>query len=159
MQTGQSTHIAEFNRGILKYDWDRPEIAEFQNNLDRVNILAARSDGFVWRMDDDAMEAAQLDLNGPLGGNPRLASTLSVWTSTQALSNFVHKTVHGKFMKKRDIWFEKSEGPAHVIWPVTVGHTPTVQEAAKRLEMLGVNGPTSLAYDFNWWRENALSVE
>lgn len=149
------TYVAEFNWGILLDDWDTPAIAEFQDNLDRVNAIAARAKGFVWRMDDGAMGAAQMDPEGSFGGNPRLASTLSVWKSAQSLENFVHKTVHGTFMKNAHKWFIKQEGPTYVIWPVSVGETPTIKQAVERLNMLGVNGPTTLAYDFKWLRENA----
>ena len=71
--------LAEFNIGILKYDWEDPRVADFRDNLDAVFALAARSPGYVWHMGEDEMEAAQLDASGPLGGNPRTASTLSVW--------------------------------------------------------------------------------
>ncbi|MGR3291500.1 MAG: DUF3291 domain-containing protein [Paracoccaceae bacterium] len=156
MKSSYTGHIAEFNQGVLKYDWGRPEIAGVQDNLERVNAVATRAARFVWRLGDDAMEAAQLDTNSVLGGNVRPALTQSVRTSLDALYNFVHKTVHGNFMQQRDSWFVKSEGPAHVIWPVAVGHRPTVQETVKRLEMLGVKGPTSLAFEFSWLRQSTL---
>ena len=151
--------MAQFNFGILLDDWDTPRVAEFQDNLDRVNAVAMRSPGFIWHMDADAMESAQNDANGPLKANPRLASTLSVWESEKALESFVHKTVHGSFLKRGDKWFEKHNGPSYVIWPIESGKTPTIKEAVERLEMLGVNGPTKLAYDFDWMRANADQTE
>ena len=152
-------HVAQFNFGILVHDWDTPRIAEFQDNLDRVNAIAMRSPGYIWHMDAEAMEAAQNDADGPLGANPRLASTLSVWESGKSLESFVHKTVHGNFVKRGDKWFEKHKGPSYVIWPIEAGKTPTIKEAVERLEMLGVNGPTKLAYDFDWMRANANRAE
>jgi hypothetical protein len=158
-QSSTKHHIAQFNFGTLVDDWDTPRIAEFQDNLDRVNAIAMRSVGYVWHMDADAMELEQNDQNGPLGANPRLASTLSVWESGKALESFVHKTVHGSFLKRRNKWFEKHNGPSYVIWSTEAGKTPTIKEAVERLEMLGVNGPTKLAFDFDWMRANATQAE
>ncbi|GGF52254.1 hypothetical protein GCM10011319_12160 [Mameliella alba] len=63
-------HLAEFNIGILRYDWEDPRIAEFSDNLDRVFAVAERSPGYVWHMAEAEMDAAQTDPGGPLGGNP-----------------------------------------------------------------------------------------
>ncbi len=148
-------HVAQFNWGVLVDDWDTPTIADFQNNLDRVNALAARSPGYVWHMQSDDMEASQMDPDGPFGGNPRVASTLSVWENCAALDHFVHKTLHNTFLKRGAEWFEKPQGPRHVIWPIEVGTKPTLTQAVERLKKLGDNGPSSEAFDFNWARENA----
>ena len=53
-------HLAEFNLGVLKYDWDDPRVQGFVDGLDLVNGVAKRSPGFVWMLDEDAMEAAQI---------------------------------------------------------------------------------------------------
>lgn len=156
--TGGGTHVAHFNRAILRDDWGSPAVAGFEDNIDRVNALAARSPGFVWRMPDEAMEREQFDPRGVLGADPRLAATLSVWESVEALETFVHKTVHGAFLRRRDTWFVKQEGPTYVIWPVPVGHRPTIAEAVERLNLLGVKGPTDLAFDFNGPRNVAAPV-
>lgn len=155
MSAAGTYHVAQFNWGILIDDWDTETVADFQNNLDRVNALAERSPGYIWHMPSEEMEAGQLDADGALGGNPRMASTLSVWESVEQLDHFVHKTLHGAFLKRGAEWFEKPKGPRHVIWPVAVGHKPTLSEAVSRQKKLGDNGPSSEAYDFNWARENA----
>jgi len=62
-------HLAEFNLGVLKYDWDDPRVADFANNLTLVNDIAQRSPGYVWHLPGDEMEAAQLDTFGL--GKPR----------------------------------------------------------------------------------------
>lgn len=155
MSAKRAYYVAQFNWGVLIDDWDTPTVAEFQDNLDRVNALAMRSPGYVWHMPSDEMEASQMDPDGSLGGNPRLASTLSVWQDCAALDHFVHKSLHNAFLKRSAEWFEKPTGPRHVIWPIEVGQKPTLTEAVSRLKKLGDNGPSSEAYDFNWARENA----
>ena len=47
--TAPTHHLAEFNIGTLKHDWDDPRVADFANNIDRVNAIAQRSPGFVWQ--------------------------------------------------------------------------------------------------------------
>ena len=108
-------HLAEFNFGTLAYDWDDPHIADFVDNIDKVNAVAARSPGFVWRLGDDAMEAEQEDPNGPLTDRPLTASTLSVWEGPEALWHFVEKTLHARFMARAAEWFEP--GTAGILSP------------------------------------------
>ena len=67
MSAKRAYHVAQFNWGVLIDDWDTPTVAEFQDNLDRVNALAMRSPGYVWHMPSDEMEASQMDPDGSLG--------------------------------------------------------------------------------------------
>ncbi|MEX0284820.1 MAG: DUF3291 domain-containing protein [Paracoccaceae bacterium] len=141
-------HLAEFNIGTLLYDWDDPRVADFANNLDLVNGIAARSPGFVWRLSDDDMESAQLDADGVLGGNPRTASTLSVWEDLASLEHFVWNTVHKKFYDRRDEWYGEGQGLRLVMWWVPAGHKPTIVEAMERYHHLEAHGDTDFA--FGW---------
>ncbi len=146
--TSCDRHIAEFNIGTLRHDWDDPRVADFADNIDRVNAIAMRSPGFVWMMDEDAMEAAQNAVNGVLGGNPRTASTLSVWENAARLGEFVFTTVHKAFYARGPEWYEPQTTPRMVLWHVPVGHRPSIEEAAERLAHLTENGPSDFA--FGW---------
>jgi len=97
--------IAEFNFGTLKYPWGDARLADFQDNLDRVNTIAQRSDGFIWMLPEEAMEAAQSDPHGPLADRPNTASTLSIWQSEAQLYQFVHKTLHARFLARGQEWY------------------------------------------------------
>ena len=145
-------HLAEFNIGTLKYDWDDPRVADFLNNLDRVYALAERSPGYVWHLPPEAMEAAQLDPDGRLGGNPRTASTLSVWQDAASLEHFAFNTVHKQFYDRKQEWYDPAEqawgGLRLVMWWVPDGHRPTIAEAADRLMHLMDHGDTD--YAFGW---------
>ena len=150
-------HLAEFNRGVLRYDWDDPRIKDFADGLDLVNALAARSPGFVWRLGDDEMEAAQSDPQGPLGGNPRLASTLSVWQDVASLERFVWKTVHKVFYDRRGEWFAPGQGLRLVLWWVPAGHRPTVAEAAERFDRLETSGDSAEAFGWQYAKARAAA--
>ncbi|MDP5215632.1 DUF3291 domain-containing protein [Ruegeria sp. 2205SS24-7] len=152
----EKRHIAEFNIGTLRYDWDDPRVKDFADNLDRVNAIAARSPGFVWRMPDEDMEAAQLDAGGPLGGDPRTASTLSVWEDMESLERFVWGTVHKQFYDRKLEWYAPSDALRLVLWWVPVGHRPSIGEAMERFRFLDRHGDTDHA--FGWAHASDASL-
>ena len=134
-------HLAEFNFGTLLYPFDDPRIADFQNNIDRVNAIAERSPGFVWRLSDEEMDGVQNDSNGPLGLRPNTASTLSVWTDATSLYHFVEKTLHAQFMRRASEWFEPDDSGHLVMWWIDEGTKPTVDDALVRWNKLQSDGP------------------
>lgn len=149
-------HIAELNFGTLKYDWDDPRIRDFADNLDMVNGIAAQSPGFVWRMSDADMGLAQNDPAGPLGGNARTASTLSVWADVAALEHFVWNTVHRQFFQRRQDWYDMIGNSHLVLWWVPQGHTPTVAEGMARFHYKARVGDTDRAFGWSWLQEAQL---
>ena len=142
--------LAEFNIGTLRYDWDDPRIAEFQNNLDRIYDLARRSPGYVWHLENDDMEAAQLDANGPLGGDPRTASTLSVWQDVESLRHFTFQNVHRQFYDRGPEWHVPKTAPHFVMWHIATGHRPTVAEGVARLDHLTTHGDSDHAFGWSY---------
>ncbi|MGB0440601.1 MAG: DUF3291 domain-containing protein, partial [Paracoccaceae bacterium] len=44
-------HIAELNIARLLADQDDPRVAEFMDNIDRINGLGKRMPGFAWIME------------------------------------------------------------------------------------------------------------
>lgn len=146
-------HLAEFNIGTLKHDWDDPRVADFRDNLDRVFAIAERSPGYVWHMKEVEMEAAQLDAAGLLGGNPRTASTLSVWQDLPSLDRFVWRTIHRRFYDRRAEWYgPQSEwsGLRLVMWWIPAGHLPGIDEAVARLTQLARSGDCDSAFGWDY---------
>lgn len=148
--------LAEFNVGTLLYDWDDPRVADFANGLDMVNGIAKRSPGFVWMMDEASMEAAQTDPDGVLGGNPRLASTLSVWEDAATLEHFVWNTVHKQFYDRKAEWYGAFESLRLVMWWVPAGHRPSVTEAMSRFRHLQEHGETEHAFGWSFLKDASL---
>jgi hypothetical protein len=137
-------HLAELNIGILRHPKGSPEAAEFFDNLERVNAMADRMPGFVWRLQDDGGDAT----NFRLPGAETIAVNLSVWESAYALQAFVFRTVHASFYRKRAAWFERMATPHFVMWWIEAGHLPTLEEARDRLDRLTQEGPSEAA--FGW---------
>lgn len=133
-------HLAEFNFGTLAYPWGDPRIAGFEDAVDQVNAIGARSPGFLWRMPDDDMDAAQNDPEGPLCDRPNTASTLSTWESPRTLYHFVTKTLHARIMSGAPDWFVPGDSGHLVCWWVLVGHRPDVSEGMTKWQVLQDQG-------------------
>ena len=140
----ETRHLAQLNIGRFRYPTDDPRMADFMNNLDLVNGLAERSEGFVWRLQDDSGNAT----NFRPFPDPNMAVNLSVWESVEALERFVWATAHKQFYNRKGGWFEKLATPHFVMWPVAAGHIPGLEEAKSRLEHLERNGDSDVA--FGW---------
>jgi len=149
-------HLAEFNFGTLKYDWDDPRLADFVNGLDLVNGLAKSSPGFVWMLGEDEMDAAQNDPDGALGGNPRMASTLSVWETATALEHFVWNTVHRSFYGRKAEWYDAAGNGNLVFWWVAEGHRPMPAEGMARWQHMMDNGNSDHAFGWSYLKEVQL---
>jgi Domain of unknown function (DUF3291) len=133
-------HIAQLNIGRFRYPTDDPRMAAFMTNLDRINALAERSEGFVWRLKDDSNNATAIRP----ASDPSIAVNLSVWENAEALERFVWATVHKQFYNRKGDWFEKPGTPHFVMWP----HIPNLEEATGRLDHLTRNGDSDFA--FGW---------
>ena len=138
-------HLAQLNIGRFRYPTDDPRMADFMNNLDLVNALAERSQGFVWRLKDGSGNATGFR---PFP-DPQMAVNLSVWENVEALERYVYQTVHKHFYGRREEWFDKMEAPHFVMWWVPAGHVPTLDEAKERLEYLDTHGPSDRAFSWN----------
>lgn len=141
-------HIAQMNMGYLLHPHGDLRIAEFEDNSDRVNAVADRSKGFIWRLQGEGYDLPEND-TGALFGRPAVAlATLSTWESYEDFEHFVHKTIHGQFIDRRAEWFEHVDGPSYVIWPIKNGHIPSLTEGKAKLLQLRSDGPSPEAYDF-----------
>ncbi|RDV01274.1 DUF3291 domain-containing protein [Undibacter mobilis] len=136
-------HLAQFNIARIKYPLDDPRMAEFVGNVARVNALADKLPGFVWRLQDESGHAMDMRVYDDAAVLPNL----SVWEDAEALERFVFKTVHARFFDKRATWFEQPE-PTLVMWHIAAGHRPTLNEGVERLDYLKAHGPSDHA--FGW---------
>jgi len=148
-------HIAHYNVARLKELPGHPAVAEFIDNAPKVNAVAERSPGFVWRLDDTSATVSGSNTFQAVAGDPCLAISLSVWENTELLMSFVKKTIHGSFLRRRADWFHPWDGPNYVVWPVAIGHIPDLLEGEQRLKTLATRGATPDAFDFRFHMDQA----
>ena len=137
-------HLAELNIGYFRFPAEDPRMAGFMDNLERVNAIAERSDGFIWRLMDDSGNATGIR---PFP-DADIALNLSVWRDAESLEHYVWNTVHKQFYAKRAEWFQLMSAHHFVMWWIEEGHLPTPQEAKERLDHLRENGDSDFA--FGW---------
>jgi hypothetical protein len=138
-------HLAQLNVGRLRAPIDDPIIAEFKGALDAINALADRSPGFVWRLQTADGNATALH---PIDDDELIAINMSVWESIEALGDYVYRSDHTAFLRRRREWFERYGTAYLVLWWVPAGHVPSIDEALARLDELERNGPTEKAFTF-----------
>ncbi|MCA1845577.1 MAG: DUF3291 domain-containing protein [Actinobacteria bacterium] len=140
-----SWHLAQLNIGRLRAETDDPSIAEFMNNLDRINALAEATPGFVWRLQTDDGNATAIRA---FPGDDLMVLNMSVWESIDQLADYVYRSAHTPFLRRRGEWFERLREVYLVMWWIPSGTVPTLDEALGRLDQLRIFGPTPEAFTF-----------
>ncbi|WJN61515.1 DUF3291 domain-containing protein [Pseudomonas sp. SO81] len=136
-------HLAQLNIATMREPLESPGMADFVNNLERINALAEASPGYVWRLQDEAGDATALR---PFGED--VLVNMSLWADVQSLSDYVYKSAHTEMLKRRREWFDKVEQAHMVLWWVPAGHLPSVDEAAERLAHFRTHGASAHAFSF-----------
>jgi hypothetical protein len=137
-------HLAQLNIGRLRAPLDDPSIADFRDNLDRVNALAEASPGYVWRLQDEGGNATGFN---PFDDDLAIIN-LTVWESIDALADFTYRSGHTSFLRRRREFFEAPSQPILCLWWIPEGTIPTIDDAIARLEHLRAHGPTAQAFTF-----------
>ncbi len=135
--------LAQFNIAMLRAPLDHPETAEFVANLDAVNAVADSSPGFVWRLTDDSGQSSSYVV---AYDDPLTIINFSIWASPDDLHEFVFKTMHAQFLRRRREWFRPVDEDIVVCWWIPAGTRPPVDEAKERLQRLRRLGPTPEAF-------------
>jgi len=137
-------NLAQLNIAHIKYPLDSAEMKGFVDGLDHINGLAENSDGFVWRLKDESGDATSITAFD----DPNIIVNMSIWKDQDSLKNFMFRTEHRDFLKRKREWFDIKGEDTYVMWWLAKGEIPTVQEAAEKLEYLRSNGDSPLAFSF-----------
>ncbi len=135
--------LAQLNIATMNEPLESPGMADFVANLDRVNALAENSPGFVWRLQTAEGDATAVR---PMGDD--VLVNMSVWSDVESLNKYVYGSAHVEIMRRRKEWFQRMKDAYVVLWWVSKGHRPTLQEAIAKLELLRQAGPTAAAFTF-----------
>lgn len=148
-------HLAQTNIGVAKFSYEEPAFADFVDNLDRINALADRAPGFVWRyVQEDEHEAGR-----DAFGDENVLFNMSMWTSREALMDYVYKSDHVDILRRRAEWFVSLDRPIMAMWWQAAGTTPTISDARHRLDLLAERGPTQDAFTFRHFFEPPVLQE
>ena len=136
--------LAQLNIGVIRGPMDSPVMADFAAGLARINALAERSPGFVWRLQTEAGDATAIR---PFE-NENLLVNMSVWRDVDSLRRYVYHSEHVDLMRRRREFFERMPQAFLVLWWVARGHRPSIAEAMARLQMLRERGTGPEAFTF-----------
>ena len=137
--------IAQVNIALPRAPLTEPELRWFVEALAEVNAAVDAAPGFRWRLQTEDGNATAIRAFD----DDRLIVNMSVWTSVEALADFVYRDpVHVAVLRRRREGFSRL-GEAHqVLWWVPSGDRPTVAEAEGRLAQLRQHGPGPGAFTF-----------
>mgnify|MGYP002785028892 CR=1 FL=1 len=136
--------LAQINIGTMVAPKGDPMVAEFYAALDAINAIADASPGFVWRLQDEAGNATDIQATP----DPKLLVNISVWADLESLSAFVYRSSHAGIMRQRRQWFVPFDGAFQALWWVPAGHRPDVMGGLARLWLLDRYGPSPQAFGF-----------
>jgi hypothetical protein len=140
----ENYQLAQINIAKLVSPIDSPPIADFVADLDRVNQLAERSKGFIWRLKDETGNATQINpFNDTL-----LIVNISVWESVEDLKQFVYRSDHVEVYIKRAKWFEKMQEAYMALWWIEAGNFPSAEDGKERLMYLREHGESNYVFSF-----------
>jgi hypothetical protein len=138
-----SFQLAQLNIAKMRETLESPLMADFVNNLDRINALAEEASGFVWRLNDENGSTVAIR---PFGND--YIVNMSVWKDLASLSYYAFKSGHVEIMRRRREWFQPMDEAHAVLWWVAAGHCPTLLEAKQKLDHLRSYGAGPSAFTF-----------
>ena len=138
-----TAHVAQINIGTMVAPTDDPSVAEFMQGLDRINALADSSPGFVWRLQTDEGNATDIHVFP----NPLQLVNMSVWVTVDDLKEYVYRSEHVDFFRRRAEWFE-TDAKRVALWHVAPGETPELDDAVRRVEFQDRHGPSPYSFGF-----------
>jgi hypothetical protein len=136
--------LAQYNIVWMLAPLDDPRMADFVASIERLNELAERSPGFVWRHHDENGNSTGTRVRG----DDRILINFSLWESVESLFAYAFRSSHVEAYRRRRDWFSHEDEPYAVLWWVPAGHIPTVEEAEERLARLKRDGPGPEAFTF-----------
>ncbi|QCW99386.1 DUF3291 domain-containing protein [Aggregatimonas sangjinii] len=150
----QPHYLSQVNIARMIAPIDSPMMADFVDNLDRINEIAEKHQGFVWRLKGEQNDATAMRVFE----DDFLIINMSVWKSMDALFKFTYSSEHVAILKRKKEWFSAMKDMHMAFWYLPLGHLPTPDEAKARLQYLNQNGETPYAFTFKskYTSEDAL---
>ncbi|GAA4231302.1 DUF3291 domain-containing protein [Postechiella marina] len=136
-------HLSQVNIAKRLAPIDDPIMQDFVNNVDRINTLADKHEGFIWRLKDEDKEVA-----AQVFEDDTLLINMSIWENLDTLFNYTYKSGHVDIFKRKKEWFSKMKLMHMAFWYTPEGYKPTFKDAKQRLDYLHKHGDTPYAFGF-----------
>lgn len=137
-------HLAQINGGRLHAPIDDPRIAESAHALGAINAIPDESPGFAWRLQTDKGNTIGIQPTD----DPLFLINMSTWETADALFQYVYRSDHVDFMRKRSDWFRGLAEPYMSLWWVRAGEVPTPQESLSCLNRFRRADPSEHPFSF-----------
>lgn len=145
-------HLAQANIARFRAKLDDPIMKEFVSFLEPVNQFAEQSDGFIWRLKDEAGRSASY-IQSPFN-DEMMAVNISVWRDLPSFKAFVYGSVHHYFLRNKSKWFDRKGPSQFVLWWMPEGELPTLELAKEKLNLVSNQGVSpeafTLKHFFDW---------
>ena len=141
---GHTAQLAQANLAWMRYAFHDARMAEMCAAIDRINRLGDESVGAVWRYQTTGGDATDVRVLE----DPRILFNLTTWRSLDHLRLYVYRSEHVAFVRRRREWFIPPPKDPVVLWWVTAGTRPGVDEAMARFDRLWRQGPSAEAFTF-----------
>ncbi|WP_462188297.1 MULTISPECIES: DUF3291 domain-containing protein [unclassified Frankia] len=141
-------HLAQVNIARLLAPPGSSALTDFVAGLTPTNTLGDGQPGFVWRLRAEDGDTVVRTFVWEGDGDHAIIVNLTVWESVEALANFVFRSGHGAFLRRRREWFHPTQRTTNALWWVPAGHRPGTDEAEDRVRHLRAHGPTATAFTF-----------
>lgn len=138
------SYLAQVNIAKMIDEIDSPTMADFVNNLDRINALAESSPGFIWRLVEEENNATSITIFD----DRFIIVNMSVWKTIDSLFKFTYSTDHVEIFKRKKEWFHKIKERHMALWYIDENTMPSPQQAKERLAYLQKHGETPHAFTF-----------
>lgn len=112
--------------------------------LDEMNAVADASPGFIWRLQTEEGNATGIQAVP----DELTIVNMSVWESVEALSDYVYRSLHRTFLRRKREWFERFGSARVALWWLPAGARPTLADGLSRLDSIERMGPTPYAFTF-----------
>ena len=143
-------HLAQVNIFHLIEPLDSDRLADFVAAIDSVNSAAESAPGFIWRLkSEEGNVDSQNAFRWDTGDSAGILTNMSVWTSFEALKDFVYSPLHLEVLRKKRNWSVRVAEATTALWWIPADSIPTIQDAESRVIDLRQNGPSASAFDLS----------
>ena len=134
--------LAQTNLALFRWPLSDQRMSGFAEQIQPVNDLAERSEGFVWRF---AGEYEPREFGEPWS-DPLLFFNMSVWRDFESLSRFINLDAHKAMMRDRARWTTPATGPSMAMWWIDDGVRPSIDDAMGAISSIAEKGDSRRAF-------------